>query len=260
MGNGRGGSAPISREEFRHQLLNDVKQDLRAAKRHLDVDLRELRLAVGAQIFIAEAADDLKIAVEAAHHQDLLEQSAATAAARRTSSAMNAAGHQVIARALGGRAREERRFNLNELVRVMCSRTAIAARWRRRIFFCMRRAAQIEIAIAQPGFLGGAAVIVNGKRGSLRLIQKQAALLARTSIRPVGICGLTVSASAKHHFAFNADDEFGPHLLAFRVRLQASSRLHTICVKPVWSRRSRKMRLPRSRRRATQPARNTACP
>ena len=32
--------------------------------RHLQIDLGELRLAVGAQVFVAEAAHDLKIFVE----------------------------------------------------------------------------------------------------------------------------------------------------------------------------------------------------
>ena len=41
--------------------------------RHFQIDLREFRLAIGAQIFIAEAAHDLKIFVEAGDHQDLFE-------------------------------------------------------------------------------------------------------------------------------------------------------------------------------------------
>ncbi len=40
---------------------------------HLAVDLREFGLAVGAQVFVAEAFHCLEIAVHAAHHQQLLE-------------------------------------------------------------------------------------------------------------------------------------------------------------------------------------------
>ena len=40
----------------------------------LDVDLGEFRLAVGAQVFVAEALGDLVVAIEAGHHQQLLEQ------------------------------------------------------------------------------------------------------------------------------------------------------------------------------------------
>src|SRR2546430_9809600 len=42
--------------------------------RHLEIDLREFRLAVGAQVLVTEAAYDLEILVETGDHQDLLEQ------------------------------------------------------------------------------------------------------------------------------------------------------------------------------------------
>ena len=41
---------------------------------HLHVELHELELAVGAQVLVAQAARDLVVAVEAADHQQLLEQ------------------------------------------------------------------------------------------------------------------------------------------------------------------------------------------
>ncbi len=40
---------------------------------HLHVDLGELRLAVGAQVFVPETAHDLVVAVKAGNHQQLLE-------------------------------------------------------------------------------------------------------------------------------------------------------------------------------------------
>ena len=42
-------------------------------ERHLEIDLGELRLPVGTQIFIAETTHDLEIFLVAAHHQQLLE-------------------------------------------------------------------------------------------------------------------------------------------------------------------------------------------
>ena len=53
---------------------NIVADLLLVEERGLDVDLRELGLAVGAQVLVAEALDDLVVAVEAGHHQQLLEQ------------------------------------------------------------------------------------------------------------------------------------------------------------------------------------------
>ena len=41
-------------------------------ERHLDVELGELGLAVGAEVLVAEAAGDLEVAVEAGDHQKLL--------------------------------------------------------------------------------------------------------------------------------------------------------------------------------------------
>ena len=40
---------------------------------HLDVELGELRLAIAAQVLVAEAARDLEVAVVAGDHQQLLE-------------------------------------------------------------------------------------------------------------------------------------------------------------------------------------------
>ena len=69
-------------------------------KRHLQIDLRELRLAVRAQILVAEAARYLEIPVEARDHQDLLEQ-LRRLRQRVELAGMHAARHQIIARALG---------------------------------------------------------------------------------------------------------------------------------------------------------------
>ena len=53
---------------------NIVADLLLVEERGLDVDLRELGLAVGAQVLVAEALGDLVVAVEAGDHQQLLEQ------------------------------------------------------------------------------------------------------------------------------------------------------------------------------------------
>ena len=53
--------------------LDQAHDILAIHERHLQVKLRELRLAVGAQVFVAEAAGNLEITLEAGHHQQLLE-------------------------------------------------------------------------------------------------------------------------------------------------------------------------------------------
>ena len=52
-------------------------------ERHLDVELGELGLAVGAQVLVAEAAGDLEVAVEARRPSGAACRAAATAAGRR---------------------------------------------------------------------------------------------------------------------------------------------------------------------------------
>ena len=86
---------------------------LDADERHLEVDLRELELAVGALVLVAEAARDLEVAVEARDHQQLLHE------LRRLRQRVERAGleparHQEVARALGRRLREDRRLDLEE--------------------------------------------------------------------------------------------------------------------------------------------------
>ena len=52
-------------ERGRQKSLNHFPHPLRLRIRHLQIDLRKLRLAVGAEVFVAEATHDLEIFVEA---------------------------------------------------------------------------------------------------------------------------------------------------------------------------------------------------
>ena len=54
------------------QILQVPEDILLLHKGHLHVHLREFRLPVGAEVLVAEAARDLVIAVDAAHHEQLL--------------------------------------------------------------------------------------------------------------------------------------------------------------------------------------------
>ena len=97
-------------------------------ERGLDVDLRELGLAVGAQVLVAEALGDLVVAVEARHHQQLLEQ-LRRLRQREEHAVVDAARHQVVARALGRALGEHRRLDVDEAVARRGSlRTSIAMR------------------------------------------------------------------------------------------------------------------------------------
>ena len=107
----------MTREDVAHQRLDHVEDRLRPRERHLDVDLRELGLAVGAQVLVAEALADLDVAVHARDHQDLLEE-LRRLRQREELARMHAARHEVVARALRRRLGEDRRLDLEEAVRV----------------------------------------------------------------------------------------------------------------------------------------------
>src|SRR5580698_10023738 len=53
------------------QRLDGLEYPLLLREGHFQIDLCELRLPVRAEIFVAEAAHNLKIFLEAAHHKDL---------------------------------------------------------------------------------------------------------------------------------------------------------------------------------------------
>ena len=59
-------------EEMLGEAFEHVEHILLMYKAHLAVDLRELRLTIGAEVLVAEAAHNLEVAVHASHHQQLL--------------------------------------------------------------------------------------------------------------------------------------------------------------------------------------------
>ena len=61
-------------QHVRQQALVQINHVVGVDEGHLDVQLREVRLPIRAQIFIPEAARDLKIPLEAADHEKLLEE------------------------------------------------------------------------------------------------------------------------------------------------------------------------------------------
>ena len=68
---------PLPRDRLggvEHRLADGGQDVVLVDEAHLGVELHELVLAIGPQVLVAQAAGDLVVAVEAAHHQQLLEQ------------------------------------------------------------------------------------------------------------------------------------------------------------------------------------------
>ena len=82
-------------------------------ERHLDVELGELRLAVGSQVLVAEAAGDLEVAVEARDHQQLLVELGRLRQGVEMPG-VHPAGDQEVTGTLGSAAAQDGRLDLEE--------------------------------------------------------------------------------------------------------------------------------------------------
>ena len=85
---------------------------------HLEVELGELGLAVAAQVLVAVAAGDLEVAIDAGHHQQLLELLRALRQGVDVAR-LEAARDDEVAGALGRALDERRRLDLDEAVLVV---------------------------------------------------------------------------------------------------------------------------------------------
>ena len=105
---GRPGDAPVGkfRKQARQNRFDRPEHILLLHERHLQIELIKLaRRSIRARIFVAKAGRNLKVAVEARYHQQLLEL-LRRLRQRVEPAGMNAARHEIIARAFG-RARGE---------------------------------------------------------------------------------------------------------------------------------------------------------
>ena len=216
-GNGRSTSTLDQPAQPLEQRLVEVEDRLHPRKRQLDVDLRELGLAIGPQVFVAEAAHDLEVAVEARHHQDLLEQ------LRRLRegvelAAVDARRHEVVPRPFGGGARQEGGLDLEEalLVHVAADfhRHAVA----KAQVLLQARTPQVQVAVPQPRILHGRRVVLDHERWCLRLGEH--ADLASDDLDPArGHAGVDRLLGAQCHLADDLEHELAAHPLRRRVGL-----------------------------------------
>ena len=135
-------------DQLDQQPLDQAHHVRLADERHLHVELRELRLAVGAQILVAEAARDLEVAVDPRHHQQLLE------LLRRLRQRVELAGiqparHEVVARALRRALGQDRRLHFEEAARVHIVADLLDGAVAQLNARAHRVAAQVQVAIAQ---------------------------------------------------------------------------------------------------------------
>jgi hypothetical protein len=109
----------LVRAGFNHpdvEFLDEVQDVVLGDERHFEVELGEFGLAVGAGVFVAEAAGDLEVPLHACDHQQLLE--LLRRLRQRVELAwIQAAGHEVVARAFRRAFDENGRFDLQKAAR-----------------------------------------------------------------------------------------------------------------------------------------------
>ena len=227
---------------------------------HLDVELRELGLAVGARVLVAEAAGDLVVALVAAHHQQLLEE-LRRLRQRVPAAGLAAVGDEEVARALGRRAREDRRLDLQEVL----GREHLAHRADDRVAQDQRvahpLAAQVEHPVAQAQHLVDRRVLVDRERRRLGLGERRRPPRPASSISPGRDVRVDVLRLAPNDLARSADSDVLGAQRARRPRTpRPASGWKTSWTIPERSRRSTKISPPWSRRRWTQPATRACVP
>jgi len=151
--------------ERRDEPLGKRVDVLRSDERRLDVDLRELRLTIGAQILIAEASRDLEIPVEARHHEELLVE-LRRLRQRVELPGVHAAGNQIVAGTLRRGLRENWRLDFQEPPGAELAARRLQQPVPKHQVALQLGATEVEIAVAQPQLLGGQRLSLGSGHGN----------------------------------------------------------------------------------------------
>ena len=150
-------------EGLAQELLHEPEDVFLTHEAGFDIELRELGLTIRAQILVAEALDDLIVAIEAGHHQQLLHE-LRRLRQREEVTRLRAARYEIVARALGRRLRQDRRLDVDETVLVH----ELAQRARDRMaqpqIAQHRLAPQVEVAVTKPQLLADGLVVMERRR------------------------------------------------------------------------------------------------
>ncbi len=175
------------------QLLQVGEHILLVHKGHFHVHLGELRLPVGPQVLVPEAAGHLVVFIHAAHHEQLLEDLRALGQGIE-GARMHPAGHQVIPGALGGGLAQHGGFHLAEALPVQeALRGGLhpVAEAQRPL---QGGPAQVQVAIFQPQLLPHMGVLIQGEGQGLGLGEHGEALRPQLHFAggQAGVVGLLI--------------------------------------------------------------------
>ena len=177
-------------------------------KGHLHINLGELRLAIGPQVFITEALDDLKIAVKPGDHQELLKQLGGLGQCIEATR-IHAAGNEIIPRPFGGAAGEEGGFDLHKAMRGKIVPHDLGCPVPEEQVALHPPPAEIKIPIAEPHVLRHLGLILDGKSGGLGFVEYPQPMHRHLYLAggEAGICHILW---AQLHDSLNCDDVLAP--------------------------------------------------
>ena len=223
---------------MRHDLVNQLDKQpldqlhhvLLLDEAHLHIELGELGLAVGAQILVAEAARDLEVLIVAGDHQQLLEL-LRRLRQRVELAGVDAAGHQVIARALGRGLDQDRRLDLQEAFAIEEIADELDHAVAQDQVLLHALAPQIEVAILQAQHLVLAALFADIQRRRLGGVEHAGGHCAHLD-RAGGEIGVDRLLGALADQPAHLQHILGARLAGDRVRLGRWSELNTTWVRP----------------------------
>ena len=157
-------------EQVACQFLKYFKHILLVSKRHLTVNLSELGLTVGTQVFVAEALCNLEIAVESTHHKQLLQRLRRLRKSIELPGIHTARNHKV-AGTFRCRADKYRGLYLYELLRVKEIADKNGHAVAQFQIFSYARAAQIQITIFHANIIATISLVFDCERRCLALAQ-----------------------------------------------------------------------------------------
>ena len=199
-------------EDLGEYVLHHVHDIVFSDERHLDVDLRELGLAIGAQVLVAEAARDLIVAFDATDLRELLEE------LRRLRkciemAGIDARGDDEVTRALRRRLTQDGGLDLDEktLVQGVADRPGDGIAQAQGVRD--RRATHVEVAPPHACRLVGVDVIIERERRRGGLVEDHALVHDHVDVarRQIGVGGIL---GAFAHEAGDLDGPLGTHPLA----------------------------------------------
>ena len=175
-------------------------------ERHLAVELRELRLTVGAQVLVAEAAHQLEIAVEARHHEQLF-QRLRRLRQRVELALVHAGGHHEVACPLGRGLDQEGCLHFHEAERIHIVADFDAQTVAHLHIGAHTGAAQVEVAVFHAQLVAAVGIVLYREGRRLGTVEH---LQARDLHFDVARGEFGVLVAALQHLAVHPDNAFAP--------------------------------------------------